>query len=377
MATSIVQSRPSRKITPRELYTPSKSETQMKYKLNEKNALVKKIEAAEREHNVDIQLKRGTLVMTFTPGAYELYKQAIYKFYDSSNTKTYSKTFKTSKTNNRSVEKAIVEESLSIKGKGNVYSDKRQHFRINMFNTTSKMDVNGRLYQDFICSDLPEILKTVNLKEVKLVNDKILEICLTVLANQPKSTTKPSHMVNNNTNKDQSDELNNSTNSPLTIDNNSIMSMSPRNILMSIGNPPKTIVYPEPRNRKDSIDNNICPICELAVTDSDSIECNACDMWLHKYCTVLSDELFEKHTTDIDMLYTCHLCTLLDQDECATAIQDECHRSLVYFDLETDREGVMTPSVAQPIRNDVHEDSIEIMKRGRYKQIHHKDILNF
>ncbi|CAG2236432.1 unnamed protein product [Mytilus edulis] len=226
------------------------------------------------------------------------------------------------------------------------------------------MDVNGRLYQDFICSDLPEILKTVNQKEAKLVNDKILEICLTVLANQPKSTTKPSHRVNNNTNKDQSDELNNSTNSPLTIDNNSIMSMSPRNILLSIENPPKTIVYPEPRNRKDSKDNNICPICELAVTDSDSIECNACDMWLHKYCTVLSDELFEKHTSDIDMLYTCHLCTLLDQDDCATAIQDECHRSLVYFDLETDREGFMTPSVAQPIRNDVHEDSIEIISEA-------------
>ncbi|VDI71391.1 Hypothetical predicted protein [Mytilus galloprovincialis] len=203
MATSIVQSRPSRKITPRELYTPSKSEIQMKYKLNEKNALVKKIEAAEREHNVDIQLKR----------------------------------------------------------------------------------------------DLPDILKTVNQKEVKLVNEKILEICLTVLANQPKSTTQPSHMVNNNTNKDQSDDINKSTNSPLTIDNHSIMYMSPRNILMSIENPPKTIVYPEPRNRKDSIDHNICPICELAVTDSDSIECNACDMWLHKYCTVLSDELFEKHTT--------------------------------------------------------------------------------
>ncbi|CAG2232335.1 unnamed protein product [Mytilus edulis] len=226
------------------------------------------------------------------------------------------------------------------------------------------MDVNGRLYQNFICSDLSEILKTVNQKEVKLVNEKILEICLTVLANQPKSTTQTSHMVNNNTNKDQSDEINKSTNSPLTIDNHSIMYMSPRNILMSIENPQTTIVYPEPRNRKDSIDHNICPVCELAVTDSDSIECNACDMWLHKYCTVLSDEHFEKHTTDIDMLYTCHLCTLLDQDECATAVQDECHRSLVYFDLEMDREGVMTPSVTQPIRNDVHEDPTEIISEA-------------
>ncbi|VDI74346.1 Hypothetical predicted protein [Mytilus galloprovincialis] len=113
------------------------------------------------------------------------------------------------------------------------------------------------------------------------------------------------------------------------------MYMSPRNILMSIENPPKTIVNPnEPRNRKDSINHNICPVSDFAVTDSESIECNACDMWLHKYCTILSDELFEKHTTNIDMLYTCHLCTLLDQDDCVTAIQEEYHRSLVYFDLE-------------------------------------------
>ncbi|VDI62862.1 Hypothetical predicted protein [Mytilus galloprovincialis] len=108
---------------------------------------------------------------------------------------------------------------------------------------------------------------------------------------------------------------------------------------MSIENPPKAIVYPnEPRNRKDSIDHYINPVCELAVTDSESIECNACDMWLHKYCTILSDEHFEKHTTDIDMLYTCHLCTLRDQDDCVTTIQEEYHRSLVYFDLVLTRD---------------------------------------
>ncbi|CAC5387639.1 unnamed protein product [Mytilus coruscus] len=170
-------------------------------------------------------------------------------------------------------------------------------------------------------------------------------------------------MVKYNSNKNQSDEIHKCTNSPETIDKHSNMYMSPRNILKSIENPPKTIVYPnESRNRKDSVDHNICPICELEVTDNDSIECNACDMWLHKYCTVLSDELFDLHTNDIDMLYTCHLCTLLDQDDCATAIQDECHRSLVYFDLESDREGVMTPSITQLIRNDILEDPTQALK---------------
>jgi hypothetical protein len=34
-----------------------------------------------RESDVKIEHKRGTLVMTFTPAVYELYKQAIYKYY--------------------------------------------------------------------------------------------------------------------------------------------------------------------------------------------------------------------------------------------------------------------------------------------------------
>ena len=34
-----------------------------------------------KESDVKIEHKRGTLVMTFTPAAYELYKQAIYKYY--------------------------------------------------------------------------------------------------------------------------------------------------------------------------------------------------------------------------------------------------------------------------------------------------------
>ena len=53
----------------------------MPYELNEKRAMTKKIEATSRESDVKIEHKRGTLVMTFTPAAYELYKQAIYKYY--------------------------------------------------------------------------------------------------------------------------------------------------------------------------------------------------------------------------------------------------------------------------------------------------------
>jgi hypothetical protein len=51
--------------------------------------LVKQYNAGKRDLDVEIELKRGTLVITYTPAAYEIYKQAIYKYYDEHQHKTY------------------------------------------------------------------------------------------------------------------------------------------------------------------------------------------------------------------------------------------------------------------------------------------------
>lgn len=56
----------------------------MNYKLNENKALDKQIQATKREQNLDIELKRGTLVLTFTSGVYLIYKAAIQDFYEKS-----------------------------------------------------------------------------------------------------------------------------------------------------------------------------------------------------------------------------------------------------------------------------------------------------
>jgi hypothetical protein len=106
---------------------------------------MKKIDAGKRDLDVEIELKRGTLVITYTPAAYEIYKQAIYKYYDEHQHKTYERTTKLGKTDKNSIEKAISEESLSVKLKNNPNKDNRQQYRINMFNTT-RMDINGRYY---------------------------------------------------------------------------------------------------------------------------------------------------------------------------------------------------------------------------------------
>jgi hypothetical protein len=43
----------------------------MKYKLNPERAINKKFEACKRDLNIEIEIKKGTLVMTLTSGAYE------------------------------------------------------------------------------------------------------------------------------------------------------------------------------------------------------------------------------------------------------------------------------------------------------------------
>jgi len=175
MAASLALRKTNRIITPKEVFTPTKYEMPMSYELNERKAMLKKIEATERDHDANIELKRGTIVMTFTPATYEIYKQAIYTYYQNHPGKICQKISKTSRTNNASIEKATTEESLSIKPKSDSsrcgYG--RQLYRINMFNTTSTMDVNGRQYQMFISEDLPEIIESVDITGVSQLNSRL------------------------------------------------------------------------------------------------------------------------------------------------------------------------------------------------------------
>ena len=71
-------------------YTPSKTEnvtTKVDYTLNTKKALKKKLKATEREWNVRVENKSGTLVLEFTPAPYEVFKQNVKSFYEQSNKK--------------------------------------------------------------------------------------------------------------------------------------------------------------------------------------------------------------------------------------------------------------------------------------------------
>ena len=58
-----------------------------------------------------------------------------------------------------------------------------------MFHTTSRIDVNGKGHQEFIETDLPNIIKLMNTYGMNALNEKILMFCNTY--------TSKCQMINN------------------------------------------------------------------------------------------------------------------------------------------------------------------------------------
>jgi hypothetical protein len=68
-------------------------------------------------------------------------------------------------------------------------NSEKQLYRINLFNTTSVIDINGKVYQQFITNDLPRITTSVDLREVKELNKKIRKVCELVIDIHRECTT--------------------------------------------------------------------------------------------------------------------------------------------------------------------------------------------
>lgn len=68
--------------------------------------------------------------------------------------------------------------------KNNPNKDNSQQYRINVFSTTSRIDINGRYYQTFIYDDLPDIINMcdiMDMREVKQIYEKIMKVCKLVI----------------------------------------------------------------------------------------------------------------------------------------------------------------------------------------------------
>ena len=186
MANNMQVERPKRARNPPNVFTPTKTAVNTNFALNKKKAIEKKLQATMRKEDVDVELKSGTLVLTMSAAAYELFKTAVFDYYDNHPRKKYTVYNKTSATRNN--ETAIVDQSLSIRRK-NVNS---QIYRVNLFHTTSRVDANGKMLSEFITDDLPAILKEVFRScDLQILNNKIKEKCQEYLISESvQSPTK-------------------------------------------------------------------------------------------------------------------------------------------------------------------------------------------
>lgn len=310
MATSIVSTKTKRKINPREPYTPTKNEQEMKYKLDEKKTLEKKVIATQRSQHVNIELKSGTLVMTFTPAAYEIYKAEIFRYFDEHPHKTYTNHKKTSKTKQRNVDKVVTEESLSIKYKN---GDKAQLYRINMFHTRSKMDVNGRLYELFMTEDLPELIRNVKMENVNEINKKIMDVCEMAIRNYepPTSTNKKAVNTSNITSCISRVKNKSSDGIEHTKDEQTSLKRA-----IEHKTDEKRQYNDDEAIADSNITKSLCPACTAEVSDEeDSIECTKCQFWFHKTCTNLTEDQFKEQVENENNEFFCTSCKILDDSD--------------------------------------------------------------
>ena len=256
--------RSGRSRRPPNTFTPSRPSVvvsntkEMNYEFSKKKAATKKMLATLRESDVDVELKHETLVMTFSAAAYEIFKNAVFTYFKTSAERSHKIHNKTSKSNDGQIH--IVEESLSF-GDKNV---KGQLYRLNLFHTTSRVDVNGRHMAEFVNVDVHKILDSVCTMgdlRMRILNENIHRACQKFL---------------------QSEENQNANVCKVTT-----VESSSRVVAL---------------NAIRDVDCIDCKVCGSKCMTK-SVQCDQCLMWLHYKCVKLTK-------TEIDNLEKKVLCNI-------------------------------------------------------------------
>lgn len=208
--------------------------------------------------------------------AYELFKSSSYKYFEESSEKSFKLFQKTSKPKDMPNKTIVVEESLSIKP----MDGSRQLYRMNFYNTTSRIEVNGWRYQIFMEDDLPLIMECFNREpNLRTINHAISKWCESTLANlkaQPNNKAKK--------------KTSSVTMAQGTINQNPKQYMLPRSTPMAIAADDDDYILnisseTHDRDGSDSTppDINVCLICRRD-TEEEMLECTLCGGWIHTEC---------------------------------------------------------------------------------------------
>ncbi|KAH3739496.1 hypothetical protein DPMN_046148 [Dreissena polymorpha] len=146
--------RPTRDRQPPLINTASREVTVRRagYEVKPEKLLQQKIDSSFRTQYISMEMKGGMIVFTFTAAAIELFKTSLYKYYDAHQSLVLKEVEHRVKTKKAKFE-VTVDVSISVK-----YKDSAQQlYRINIYQTTSRIGVNGKNEMKFLHEDLPVI----------------------------------------------------------------------------------------------------------------------------------------------------------------------------------------------------------------------------
>lgn len=211
----------------------------------------------------------------------------------------------------------IIEGAVSVKNKQGRCN--RQLYRINMFNTTSRIDANGRELEEFIQNHIETICSKIkDVVDYKYVNRKIAEICReTLTSTQTSDTTEviqrhKQHKGDKTEIKWQSIQYDQNTNNLPEIENNATGNIDntenqeAMNINMYSQCVDEEIDMYQREGIMETSQEIVCHHCDEQITgDTPAIECQQCTNWYHETCV-------NGPVVHLDN-YICTICRVLDE----------------------------------------------------------------
>ncbi|CAC5377150.1 MLL4 [Mytilus coruscus] len=219
-----------------------------------------KREAANRDIDIQATLKRGNLIIQFKSAAFLQFNTCFDQYFSS------SQSLKLTVHERFDLSKKLSERSISF---ADINNPSKQLYRVNIFNTTCRIEVNGKQFMSFI-DELSKITSQMsNDVDYKHFNTKIKEQCDILL-------------------------------SPINNDHNASVVVNKTKI-----NPSKAVTNACSNDIKNPEE---CLKCKRKCL-SRSVWCSRGNHWIHYHCEKLKSEMINILENNLDTNhYICSLC---------------------------------------------------------------------
>ncbi|CAC5384525.1 unnamed protein product [Mytilus coruscus] len=283
-------------------YTPAKYEN---FSINKTRALDKKIEACNRTMDTKIEQKHQNYILELSAAAYEIIKGEIDIYFEQHST------YKLLPKHQQDNQGLCIRTSHSVRNR----SSNKQLYRINLFHTTSKVEVNGQGMELFLThiEDIKERMKSRgNYKiynkqieeQINIIKRNEADIEIRAKQNESLVKTTAHHPKTNHSNR-------------ILVSKGAECIQNTDEELLSNWNRAIEWSEDEPTPSQDtsavnmSTIHNYCAICNQTAQPEISIDCTACGQLFHYTCENIDPV---KISQTEEEQYSCRSCSIMDMD---------------------------------------------------------------